>query len=136
MQLKKKFLSELPALGKVIKEARFSAKKHKTVTILDGREVPVRSDHKALNTQIQGDGAIIMKLAQVILNQELQTKFKDKVYFMATVHDEWQLECHPDVADEVGQLGVEAIIDAGVRLKCLMPMDGEYRVGKDWSECH
>ena len=136
-RLKKTFLEGLPALKKVMDRARISADTRKAVTLLDGRSVPVRSAHKALNTQLQGDGAIVMKLAQCILNEKIkQHELTDKAKFMATVHDEWQLECTPDCADQVGQLGVTSIIEAGERLKCRMPMDGEYKIGKNWSECH
>ena len=55
---------------------------------------------------------------------------------MTTVHDEWQLECNPNIADDIGVLGVESIVEAGKLLGCLVPMDGNFRVGKDWSECH
>ena len=55
---------------------------------------------------------------------------------MATVHDEWQLECAPDVADKVGQLGIWRIEEAGEELGCNISMDGDYRIGKNWSECH
>ena len=136
-RLKKKFLSELPALKKVMDRAKVSADSRKAVTLLDGRSVPVRSAHKALNTQIQGDGAVVMKLAQCILNERIkQHKLTNEAKFMATVHDEWQLECTPECADQIGQLGVTSIIESGERLKCRMPMDGEYKIGKNWSECH
>ena len=77
-----------------------------------------------------------MKLAQYKFNTELNKRYPDRVSFMATVHDEWQLECEPDIADDVGKLGVRAIIDAGLELGCVIQMDGEYRIGKNWAECH
>ena len=55
---------------------------------------------------------------------------------MATVHDEWQLEVHPDIAERVGLLGCQAIEEAGKRLDCKIKLDGDYAIGKDWSECH
>ena len=136
-KLKKKFLAELPALKKVMDRARVSADSRKAVTLLDGRSVPVRSAHKALNTQIQGDGAIVMKLAQCILNEKIKENgLADKAKFMATVHDEWQLECDPSVAEQVGKLGVTSITEAGERLGCRMRLDGEFKIGENWSECH
>ena len=132
-RLKKKFLSRLPALRKVIEDVKAHVDKTGKVKLLDGRLVPCRSQHAALNVQLQGDGAIVMKLAQVLLER----KIKDMpVKFMATVHDEWQLECPADIAEEVGKLGVQALLEAGDKLDCKMPIDGEYQIGKDWSECH
>ena len=134
--LKKRFLDNMPALKKLIERCEFQAAKKGTITLLDGREVPCRSKHASLNVQIQGDGAMIMKVALAFLYMDLESKFKGRYALMATVHDEWQLECDPSIAEEVGQTGVEAIIKAGEFLKCVVPMDGEYRIGNNWSECH
>jgi DNA polymerase I len=134
--LKKRFLDNMPALKKLIDNCEFQVAKKGTVTLLDSREVPCRSKHSSLNVQIQGDGAVIMKVALAYLYKDLISKFKGKFALMATVHDEWQIECHPSIADEVGAAGVVAIQRAGKYLKCIVPMDGEYRVGKNWSECH
>jgi DNA polymerase-1 len=131
--LKKKFLTRLPALKKVIDDVKAHVDRTGKVKLLDGRLVPCRSQHAALNVQLQGDGAIVMKVAQVLLER----KIKDMpVKFMATVHDEWQLECPAEIAEEVGKLGVQALLEAGKKLDCKMPIDGEYQIGKDWSECH
>ena len=135
-ELKEKFLASMPALKELINNIKFQVAKKGTITLLDKREVPCRSAHKALNVQIQGDGAIIMKFAQCLLNAELNKRFKGRFAFMATVHDEWQIECDPDIAEDVGNLGKICITDSGKRLGCLVPMDGDYRVGRNWSECH
>jgi DNA polymerase I-like protein with 3'-5' exonuclease and polymerase domains len=55
---------------------------------------------------------------------------------MATVHDEWQLECSPDIAEDIGKAGVESISLAGQKLGVNMPLDGEYKIGSNWSETH
>jgi len=134
--MKNKFFDNMPALKNLMDNCQFQVSKKGTITLLDGREVPCRAKHKALNVQIQGDGAIIMKLAQCKLNDKLNKIYPNRVSFMATVHDEWQLECEPEIADDVGRLGVDAIIDAGHELGCVVQMDGNYRIGKNWSECH
>ena len=89
-----------------------------------------------MNVQIQGDGAVLMKLAQCLFNAGMKKRFAGKFAFMATVHDEWQVECDPSIATEIGELGKACITDAGKRLGCLVPMDGDYRIGRNWSECH
>ena len=100
---------------------------------LDGRKLTVRSAHSALNTLLQGAGAISMKQALILLDGKL--KYLD-AKFVANVHDEWQIECHESVADQVGQLGVDAIIEAGKVLNLNCPLDGDYKVGENWSETH
>ena len=125
----------IPAIKQVLDDCAFQVADKQTITLLDGREVPCRSAHVGLNVQLQGDGAVIMKLALCLLIQKLE-KHKDQWGLMATVHDEWQFEAHPDFAERLGLLGCEAITEAGTRLDCYCRLSGEYSIGKDWSECH
>ncbi len=102
---------------------------------LDGRRLHVRSDHAAVNTLLQGAGAIVMKQALVILDERL-TKLGVDYKFVANVHDEWQIEVEEAYADMVGKLGVQAIEQAGRVLEMRCPLTGEYRVGNSWKETH
>lgn len=105
------------------------------VPALDGRKIWVRSAHSALNTLLQGSGAVVMKQALVLYEDKLK-RFKIPAKFLGNIHDEFQLSAPADVADFVGQLGVKAIRDAGIKLGLRCPLDGEYRVGYNWSETH
>ena len=60
-----------------------------------------------------------------------------RIYEMhANVHDEVQFSCKPEHADELGQLFVDSIKNAGKVLKVRCPLDGEYKVGANWKETH
>jgi len=84
---------------------------------------------------LQGAGAIVMKQAVVLLHKKLrQSKIDFKI--VANVHDEWQIEVEDSRADEAGQLGKQAIKEAGIVLKMRCPLDGEYKVGNSWKETH
>jgi len=100
---------------------------------LDGRKLHVRSEHSALNTLLQGAGAIVMKKALVLFVHYMRDL---DARCVANVHDEWQVEVREDQAEEVGKRGVQAIIDAGALFKLNCPLDGEYNVGSNWSETH
>jgi DNA polymerase I len=128
------FLDNTPSL-KVLREkvARLSEKG--TLPGLDGRKLQVRSTHAALNTLLQSAGAIVMKQALVLLYNRLQ-KVKLNAHFVANVHDEWQIECHKEVAETVGKMAVEAIKEAGEVLQLRCPLTGEYRIGRTWAETH
>ncbi len=41
-----------------------------------------------------------------------------------------------DIADKVGQLGVQAIKEAGISFGLNCPLDAEYNIGNNWSETH
>ena len=102
---------------------------------LDGRKLLVRSEHSALNTLLQGAGAIVMKQAVVLLSNRLK-KEKIEHKFCANVHDEWQIETKAETAELVGQYGVWAIEEAGKLLNMRCPLTGEYRTGLTWKDTH
>jgi len=102
---------------------------------LDGRKIYIRNIHASLNTLLQGAGAIIMKKALCMLDDVL--KLNDIDYkFVANIHDEWQIEVKESQADFVGRQAVEKIILAGEHFNLRCPLDGEYKVGGNWSETH
>jgi len=112
---------------------RASAKKY--LKGLDGRKLYVRNQHSALNTLLQGAGAIVMKKALVILDDVL--KLNNIEYkFVANIHDEWQIEVKESQADFVGGLAVDSIVKAGEYFNLRCPLDGEYKTGVNWSETH
>ena len=76
-----------------------------------------------------------MKEALVLLDQAFK-KLSLDAKFVANVHDEWQIECSESIANQVGMLGVEAIVQAGKNLNLTCPLDGDYHVGDGWHETH
>ena len=102
---------------------------------LDGRKLLIRTQHAALNTLLQGGGAIVMKRGLVMLDSVMKLNTLDSK-FVANIHDEWQMEVREDLADFVGELAVNCIIKAGEYYNLRCPMDGEYKVGENWSETH
>ena len=102
---------------------------------LDGRKLYVRNTHSSLNTLLQGAGAIIMKKALVLLDKTLQLNTVD-YKFVANIHDEWQIEVPKDKAEFIGKFAVDSIIKAGEHFNLRCPLDGEYKIGGNWSETH
>lgn len=76
-----------------------------------------------------------MKLAAILLDDEIVRLTLD-AFKVGDIHDEAQWDCHPDVAERVGQLAIECLRQAGVMLKLSVPLDGEYKIGQNWSETH
>ena len=133
-RLRQQFLNNTPTF-KHLKDKVQRASNRGYVKGLDGRKIFIRHPHASLNTLLQGAGAILMKQALVILNNELKLQTHD-VKFVANVHDEWQIEACENVVDQVGRLAVDSIIKAGEHFNLRCPMDGEYKVGDNWSETH
>jgi DNA polymerase I len=102
---------------------------------LDGRKIWVRSEHAALNSLLQGAGAIVMKKALCLFYDKIKQD-KWKVKLVANVHDEFQFECPPDIAELAGKAARMSIIEAGEHYKLRCPLDGEYKIGRSWKETH
>ena len=129
-----RFMAGTPALKRLRdKVAVYAAKGF--VPGLDGRKIWVRSEHAALNSLLQGAGAIVMKKALVIFNDKIKSALWD-VQMVANVHDEIQFECSPDIAEEAGKACVQSIREAGIAYNLRCPLDGEYKIGLNWRMTH
>ena len=133
-KLRRSFLNNLPSFA-TLKDRVERATAKKYLKGLDGRKVFIRHEHAALNSLLQSAGAIVMKQALVNLNKSIKENNLD-AHFVANVHDEWQIEAHENCAEEVGKLGVAALkkVTKDFNLRC--PLDGEYKIGNNWSETH
>jgi len=133
-QLIQSFLSNTPAL-KALRSKVDKVSEQGWLPGLDGRHLLVRSQHAALNTLLQGAGAIVMKKSLILLTEKLKC---DRILgsFVANVHDEWQIETTKEHAESVGQLSVQAIRDAGLALELRCPLDGEFKIGTNWASTH
>ena len=76
-----------------------------------------------------------MKKALILLHDKLKCGIMQSS-FVANVHDEWQIETKKEHAESVGQLGVQAIRDAGLALGLRCPLDGEFKIGTNWATTH
>ena len=133
-RLRERFLSSLPTY-RTLKERVDRAASKNYLKGLDGRKLYIRNKHAALNTLLQGAGAILMKKALVNLDSLLKLNAID-YRFVANIHDEWQIEVKESQADFVGEMAVKSIIEAGEHFNLRCPMDGEYKVGGNWSDTH
>ena len=93
------FLKNTPALQKLKDKVSRLAEKE-WLPGLDGRRLIVRSQHAALNTLLQGAGALVMKQALIMLNRKI-IHAKINALFVANVHDEWQIETTEQDAETV-----------------------------------
>lgn len=137
--LKAKFLKSTKGLRGLINAVKESAKANGYVRGIDGRRVPVRAQHAALNSLLQNAGAVPMKLAPVLLYQRLSTEGlqwgKDWA-MVAHVHDEMQLTCRPELADHIKATAVWSIEEAGRQIGFNIPLRGSAAHGSSWKETH
>lgn len=132
--IKDRFLRGTPALANFRKRVDKATGKG-WLKGIDGRKLRIRNRHSALNTLIQGGGAIVMKKALILLEEQV-SKHKLKARPVANVHDEFQYEVVESQAEDFGSLAVDSIINAGKELGIRCPLNGEYKYGNNWQETH
>ena len=110
--LKENFTRKLPAYKRLCDAVETKVKALGYLRGIDGRELPARSPHSALNLLLQSAGAVIMKQALIEF-----VDIASRPYEMhANVHDEVQFSCEVDDADILGKEFVLAIKMAGETL--------------------
>jgi len=133
-RLKERFFANQPSF-KRLRERVTKASAKGYLKGIDGRKIFIRNAHASLNSLLQGGGAIVMKRALIMLDEEA-TKNNLDYKFVANIHDEWQVEVREDHAKDFGTLAVKAIEDSGDYYNMRCPLDAEYKIGDDWSETH
>ena len=129
-----RLLSSLPAFARLVKAVHQSADRG-YLKGLDGRRMPVRSKHSALNFLCQGAGALVMKRALILMFDEFERLGLD-VRPLLNVHDEVQLSVKRGEGDHVGRVAAQAIQDAGEAFGLRCPLAGDYQVGTSWKDTH
>jgi DNA polymerase I-like protein with 3'-5' exonuclease and polymerase domains len=125
---------KIPAFGRLIQSVHKAAERG-YVKGLDGRRIPIRAIHSALNFICQGAGALAMKKALVIMFEKFKKEGLD-VHPLLNVHDEVQLSVLPEEADHVGRIASESICRAGEFFALRCPLTGDYDIGPTWAETH
>jgi DNA polymerase-1 len=105
----------------------------------DGRPVLVPYEKDLLCYALQSDEAIHMGVAYVMIHKWAKVKGWEigrDWGMLVWMHDEFQMECRPEIAEELGKLACYAIKWAGEWLKIGCPHDGDYLIGRNWYETH
>ena len=128
------FYRNTPALSRLMEKVKKVAAKG-YVPGLDGRRILVRSEHAALNSLLQGCGAIIAKQWCIEAHKEFKRQ-KLSVQQVAFVHDEIQVEAQRPDAETVASIMVASARKAGKVLGFRCPVDAEAKIGLNWYETH
>lgn len=139
--LRAKFLKGLPAMRYLTESVRAKAKSQGYLQLIDGRRAYVRSEHAALNTLLQGTGAVICKRWLVEFNRRMLVSFGPQGWrhdwaALLWVHDEIQVAVRQIIAEAVARIAVEAITAMTDHFAFRCPLTGEAGLGANWRETH
>lgn len=98
---------------------------------LDGRKVPVMSQHLALAGALQSFEKCVIAHATVgLVNSGLPLQVR------AVVHDEWVITTQKPYAEEVGETLLQIVKEVGNRFGSLTPLSANFHVGMTWADVH
>lgn len=141
-QVQKKFMKGLPALKLLIDDCKRQHKENGYVMGLDGRRIYTRSEHAALNTLLQGAGAIICKqwiveVEKLAVQAGLKHGLDGDFMYCAWVHDEIQVACRTrEVAEKLGELSQIAMRNVQKKFNFKCQLDADFDIGSSWKETH
>lgn len=140
-QIKKRFLAKTPALKKLTEALNTRLEQQqgdKYINGLDGRRIPIRHPHAALNTLLQSAGAIVCKKWYATVENMIRSKgyTNEEVSVVAFVHDEVQILVKTGLEDEIGAITKAAIKKTELHYNFKCPLDSDYQVGRSWADTH
>jgi len=133
-QLIDRFLSNMPALNALRTKVQ-RASQNGIIRGLDGRLLHIRSAHSALNTLIQGAGAVVCKHWLLEIMSSIKMTRID-VKLVASIHDEYQFEVNNKDINTFGQITKEAMKKTQQVLKLNCELDSEWKMGETWASTH
>tara|TARA_R110000744_G_scaffold250595_4_gene366690 strand:+ start:577 stop:2217 length:1641 start_codon:yes stop_codon:yes gene_type:complete len=133
-QLIDRFLSNMPALNALRTKVQ-NASGAGIIRGLDGRLLHIRSPHSALNTLIQGAGAVVCKQWLLEIMSSIKVARID-AKLVASIHDEYQFEVNNNNIINFGEITKQAMKKTQQILKLNCDLDSEWKVGKTWASTH
>jgi DNA polymerase-1 len=107
---------------------------------LDRRQLYCRSAFKGLNVLLQSAGAILMKQVVINIQKNIKTnlglEYDHDWQQLLMVHDEVQLACKPEYTEAIREQAMLAFPQAQEFFGFRCSIEGDSRVGSDWSQTH
>lgn len=140
-KLRAQFLKGTPALKHLIDAVQAQAKQNGYLKLIDGRRTYVRSEHAALNTLLQSAGSLIVKKWMANYAARLEREYGQPGWTgkwcpLLYIHDENQLACRPEIADDVCRILLEEIRSLTEHFHWRVALDGEAKIGHNWKDTH
>ena len=132
-----KFEAATPGLRQLRESLQAHARRYGWLPGLDGRRVPVRALHSALNFIVTCSEAVICKRWLVRVHDELCAKFRygwDGDFVISLwIHDEIAIVCRPQIAEQVGEILVRHAREPGEFYGFKVSLDAAFTIGHSWA---
>jgi len=139
----KAFTERTPGLKTLIETCQGAATGKGWLKGIDGRRIPIRSAHSALNYRLASQEAVICKrwgcdAEELMVERGLVHGWEGDFAFVSWSHDEYQVAVRddPGTIATVRQCLTETGRAAGDDYNFQCPLDVETKVGRTWAETH
>jgi len=146
--LKSKFLTKIPAIKQLGDAVLEAVTKNGSLKALDANPFFIRSKHSALNTLLQGAGALVMKYWLVEADDTMIEMGYENSWtamhkadlieyeWVGNIHDEGQLEADEEISRELADILEEAFPTITEQLGFRIPLKGTADIGDSWYDTH
>lgn len=124
--------------------------KKKYVPAWDGRILSIRGKNVLVNCLGQSLGAVAMSITACFMDAKLGNMYLDelgrpyylykgkKVMRISLIHDEYSWQVEDGIQEDIKNLMVKCMIEAGEYLKLPLKLDGEAKISYNgnWKDCH
>jgi DNA polymerase I-like protein with 3'-5' exonuclease and polymerase domains len=137
--IRKKLYENFPAIEKLTNDVKKAAEARGHIKLLHGAQIPIRKSFAALNTLLQGAGAVIAKewlnVARELADKK-GLKYDQDYWFAGHIHDECISIVKEEFSKDFAQMMEEAALLAGERLNMRCKVEAEAKIGNNWAETH
>jgi len=134
------FMAEVPALKELKERIESQIANNDCLIGLDRRILYCRSAFKGLNVLLQSAGAILMKKVVINIHDNIESALSlphgAEWEQVLMVHDEVQLVCSPKHTEQIRAQALAAFPQAQQFFGFLCDIEGDSRVGSNWSQTH
>jgi len=137
--IRKKLYENFPAIEKLTEDVKKAAEGRGYIKLLHGAKVPLRKAFAALNTLLQGAGAVVAKewlnTAKRMCDERGWILGKD-YWFAAHIHDEIAAIVKENLAKDFAKVMEASATKAGETLGMRCKVEAEAKIGSNWAETH
>ena len=134
-EIRQAYMDAIPGLQELVEAVKRKAEREGAISAIDGRRIACDGSHKALNYLLQGSAAVIAK-RWMLLTHECIIRCDIQAHQLAFIHDELQLECKEENAEELKFSLLWAAQSAGEYYNLRIPIAAEAKQGTNWNEVH
>lgn len=131
-EIRQAYMDAIDGLEKLVNGVKAAAKSRGWIKAIDGRQIAVDSQHKALNYLLQSSAGVVAKRWMVFANDVEWPETNQ----LAFIHDELQFESPEETSQNAARHLEACAVQAGEFYNLRLPIAAEAKIGQTWADVH